>query len=38
VDQYGATLAFWFGVGNTDLAAVFPNIGSFGQSNLRFLA
>ena len=38
VDQYGATLASWFGVGNTDLAAVFPNIGRFGQSNLGFLA
>jgi uncharacterized protein (DUF1501 family) len=37
VDQYGASLATWFGVGNTDLAAVFPNIGSFGQSNLGFL-
>ncbi|HEY7322997.1 MAG TPA: hypothetical protein VIE89_36015 [Candidatus Binatia bacterium] len=38
VDQYGATLASWFGVGNTDLAAVFPDIGRFGQSNLGFLA
>jgi uncharacterized protein (DUF1501 family) len=38
VDQYGATLASWFGVGNTDLAAVFPNIGRFGQSNLGFIA
>ena len=38
VDQYGATLASWLGVGNTDLAAVFPNIGRFSQSNLGFLA
>ena len=38
VDQYGATLASWFGVGSTDLAAVFPNVGRFGQSNLGFLA
>jgi len=37
VDQYGATLTSWFGVGNADLAAVFPNIGRFGQSNLGFL-
>jgi uncharacterized protein (DUF1501 family) len=37
VDQYGATLASWFGVRNTDLAAVFPNIARFGQSNLGFL-
>jgi uncharacterized protein (DUF1501 family) len=38
VDQYGATLASWFGVSNADLAAVFPNIGRFDQSNLGFLA
>jgi uncharacterized protein (DUF1501 family) len=37
VDQYGTTLASWFGVGDTDLAAVFPNIARFGQSNLGFL-
>ena len=29
IDQYGATLASWI-VSNTDLAAVFPNIGRFG--------
>jgi uncharacterized protein (DUF1501 family) len=38
IDQYGATLASWVGVANADLAAVFPNIGRFGQSNLGFLA
>jgi len=38
IDQYGATLASWVGVLNADLAAVFPNIGRFGQSNLGFLA
>ena len=38
VDQYGATLASWLGVENTDLAAVFPNIGRFGQSDLGFFA
>jgi uncharacterized protein (DUF1501 family) len=37
VDQYGATLASWFGVGSTDLATVFPNIGRFNQPNLRFV-
>jgi hypothetical protein len=37
VDQYGATLASWFGITATDLAAVFPNIGRFGQANLGFL-
>ena len=30
VDQYGATLANWFGVGAGNLNAIFPNIGNFG--------
>jgi uncharacterized protein (DUF1501 family) len=37
VDQYGATLAAWFGVGNADLAVVFPNLGRFNASSLGFL-
>ena len=37
VDQYGATLASWFGVSSSDLPAVFPNIGRFNQSTLSFL-
>jgi uncharacterized protein (DUF1501 family) len=37
VDQYGATLASWFGVTAADLPAVFPNIGRFGQTNLGFV-
>jgi uncharacterized protein (DUF1501 family) len=37
VDQYGATLASWFGVGNADLAAVFPNLGRFSSPTLGFL-
>jgi uncharacterized protein (DUF1501 family) len=37
VDQYGATLARWFGVGPAEMAAIFPNLGSFGQANLGFL-
>lgn len=37
VDQYGATLASWFGVSSSDLPAVFPNIGTFNQSTLSFL-
>ncbi|MFZ1545949.1 MAG: DUF1501 domain-containing protein, partial [Candidatus Nitrotoga sp.] len=37
VDQYGATLARWFGVANADMAQVFPNLASFGNSNLGFL-
>jgi uncharacterized protein (DUF1501 family) len=37
VDQYGATLAQWFGVGAGNLAQVFPNIGNFSNNNLGFL-
>jgi uncharacterized protein (DUF1501 family) len=38
IDQYGATFASWLGVANADLAAVFPNIGRFGQPTLGFLS
>ena len=37
VDQYGATLAAWFGIGDTDLAAVFPHLGRFRSLTLGFL-
>jgi uncharacterized protein (DUF1501 family) len=37
VDQYGATLAQWFGVSSANLATVFPNIGNYPSSNLGFL-
>jgi uncharacterized protein (DUF1501 family) len=37
IDQYFATLATWFGVDNSNLAAVFPNIGRFSTANLGFL-
>ena len=37
VDQYGATLASWFGITSSDLVAVFPNIGRFNQSSLGFI-
>jgi uncharacterized protein (DUF1501 family) len=37
VDQYGATLARWFGVDEAGLATVFPNLASFGSSNLGFM-
>jgi uncharacterized protein (DUF1501 family) len=38
VDQYGATLARWFGVAPGQLQAVFPNLGKFAASDLGFLA
>ncbi|MGK5050671.1 DUF1501 domain-containing protein [Janthinobacterium sp. RB2P8] len=37
VDQYGATLAKWFGVADSQLAEVFPNIGNFSQRDLGFM-
>jgi uncharacterized protein (DUF1501 family) len=37
VDQYGSTLAQWFGVPQGSLPTVFPNIGNFGTSPLGFL-
>lgn len=37
IDQYGATLASWFGVAPGDLATVFPNIGRFATTNLGFM-
>jgi uncharacterized protein (DUF1501 family) len=35
VDQYGATLARWFGV--ADPALVFPNVGRFATADLGFM-
>jgi uncharacterized protein (DUF1501 family) len=37
VDQYAATLSRWFGVSESDLPAILPNIRKFDLSNLRFL-
>jgi uncharacterized protein (DUF1501 family) len=36
-DQYAATLASWFGVGESDLAKVAPSINNFAARNLGFL-
>jgi len=42
VDQYAATLARWFGVADSELPGVLPNIGHFGGAgysvNLGFMA
>ena len=38
VEQYGATLARWFGVAESDLPYVFPNIGAFPNTNLGFMS
>ena len=37
LDQYGATLASWFGVPSTDLNGVFPNLTNFTVKNLGFV-
>ena len=37
LDQYGATLASWFGVGAADLPTIFPNLKNFPTTNLGFL-
>jgi uncharacterized protein (DUF1501 family) len=37
VEQYGATLAKWFGVSVADLATVFPNLAQFTPSDLGFM-
>ena len=36
-DQYGGTLATWFGVAPGSLPSIFPNIGSFTAPTLKFL-
>ena len=39
VDQYAATLGKWFGIGDTDLLSVLPNLANYdvGQRNLGFV-
>jgi uncharacterized protein (DUF1501 family) len=37
IDQYFATIATWFGVDNSNLGTVFPNIGRFATPNLGFM-
>ena len=37
VDQYAATLARWFGVADSDLDLIFPNLGNFSSRNLGFM-
>jgi uncharacterized protein (DUF1501 family) len=37
LDQYGATLASWFGVADDSLTNVFPNLGNFSPQKLAFV-
>ena len=38
VDEYNATLARWFGVSDTDMPLVLPNIGRFATPDLGFMS
>ncbi len=37
LDQYGATLAQWFGVQAADLPSIFPNLPNFPSPTLKFV-
>lgn len=37
LDQYAATLGAWFGVSDTDLLTVFPNLANFAPQRLGFV-
>ncbi|WOI52774.1 DUF1501 domain-containing protein [Parvularcula sp. LCG005] len=37
VDQFAATLARWFGASASDLPDIFPNIGNFSDTDLKFI-
>ena len=37
VDQYAATLGKWFGISDTDLLTVLPNLANYSQRNLGFV-
>jgi uncharacterized protein (DUF1501 family) len=38
VDQYAATLGRWFGVSDSDLATILPNLRNFSTHDLGFMA
>jgi uncharacterized protein (DUF1501 family) len=37
VDEFSATMAKWFGAGQSDVRTIFPNIGRFANPDLGFL-
>ena len=38
LDQYGATLASWFGVAQSDLPSIFSNLPNFTTQDLGFFS
>lgn len=38
VEQYSATLARWFGLNESELVQVFPNLSNFNNSDMGFMA
>lgn len=38
IDEYSATLAKWFGVSQSDIGSVFPNLGRFARPDIGFLS
>lgn len=38
IDQYGATLCSWFGIPDSALLSVFPNLSNFSTPKLNFLS
>lgn len=37
VEQYAATLSQWYGLNDSQISAIFPNLGNFSQRNLGFV-
>ena len=37
MDQMGATLASWMGLGSTEVNTIFPNLSNFSSSNIGFV-
>ena len=37
IEQYGATLARWFGVPDANMSSIFPKIGNFTTTDLAFM-
>jgi len=37
VEQYSATIARWFGLSESELTQVFPNLGNFNSSDMGFM-